>query len=112
MADPLETFISPEAAMDGGARLMITGTNFETRWNAIKARIVTLNDGKPWGNDEVGQEFVKVYQPAPDAEGGAGAVISGISDLAAVLKEIGPSVIHAVKGSLQTDDETGQGMKA
>lgn len=108
--DPQETFVNPAEALTAAGRLSAVGSDFVERWAELRGRIEGLHAEGPWGADEVGQEFSSKYLPPGDEEG-AGAVLTGLTDLGQTLSEVGPSVAQAVTGTVDTDEETGRSMQ-
>ncbi|QOC89822.1 hypothetical protein [Micromonospora craniellae] len=104
MSELRETFVRPDAALDGADQLSAAGAALATRFRNAAARIETLNGGRPWGDDEAGNEFNKNYlggesQPAQK-------VLDMGHGLVPVVDLLGPTVKGAVEGSVDVDDMT------
>ncbi len=102
MTELRETFVKPDPALDGANTLGAAGARLAGGWRSISARIETLNAGKPWGDDEPGNEFNKNYlggddQPAKQVLDMAGSVVP-------VVEKMGPTAKGAVEGTVDTDD--------
>jgi hypothetical protein len=108
--DPTQTFVNPEAALAAADRLTQIGSEFATQWSGIKSRIDGLHADTPWGNDEVGQQFVTNYLPGGE-DAGAQGVLTGLTNLGQTLSQVGPSITEAVNSTVETDEATGQSMQ-
>ncbi|MTK04952.1 hypothetical protein [Micromonospora sp. CP22] len=101
MSELRDTFVKPDAALEGANELGAAGAQLASAWSNVGAAINTLNGGKPWGDDEPGNEFNKNYlggdQPAQQ-------VLDLLADLVPLVEVLGPTVKGAVEGTVDTDE--------
>jgi hypothetical protein len=103
MSGAEETFLDPDAAANGAARLTSTGDNLHTRFVALAARLDTLNGAHPWGNDKPGQTFNKEYL-ADGGDAPAKLVLDAGKKTVDIVAQLGPKVKSAVDGTVEVDD--------
>ncbi|WP_433530399.1 hypothetical protein ACQPYA_30300 [Micromonospora sp. CA-263727] len=102
MTELQDTFVKPDAALEGANTLGAAGARLALRWQGLAARIETLNGGQPWGTDEPGNEFNKSYLGGEDQP--AQKVLDMAGDLVPVVEQLGPTVKGAVEGTVDVDD--------
>ncbi|GIJ29646.1 hypothetical protein Vqi01_48080 [Micromonospora qiuiae] len=104
MSELRETFVKPDAALDGANGLGAAGARLAARWRGLAATIGALNAGEPWGADEPGKEFNKNYL------GGDGQPAQKVLDMGheivPVVEQMGPTVKGAVEGTVDVDEMT------
>lgn len=99
--------LDAESARSGARRLSTAGDQAQGTWTSAAARISALHAGRPWGNDQAGQEFDKGY--FQDGEGpGAGTFVgegdqSGSTHIKR-LAELGPGVLAMVDQTTSADE--------
>ncbi|MFI7026219.1 hypothetical protein [Micromonospora sp. NPDC049900] len=104
MSELRETFVKPDAALDGANQLGSAGALLAMRFRSAAATIETLNGGRPWGDDEPGNEFNKNYLGGDDQP--AQKVLDMGHGLVPVVELLGPTVKGAVEGTVDVDDMT------
>ncbi|NGM15732.1 hypothetical protein O3597_26755 [Verrucosispora sp. WMMA2044] len=102
MSELRETFVKPDAALEGANELGAAGARLAMTWQNLAATIGTLNGGRPWGDDEPGNEFNKNYLGGDDQP--AQRVLDLTADLVPLVEVLGPTVKGAVEGTVDTDD--------
>ncbi|MDG4794489.1 hypothetical protein [Micromonospora sp. WMMD1082] len=102
MSELRETFVKPDAALEGANSLGAAGSRLAMNWQNLSATIETLNGEKPWGDDEPGNEFNKDYLGGDDQP--ATLVLGMAADLVPLVEVLGPTVKGAVEGSVDVDD--------
>ncbi|MEV2241792.1 hypothetical protein [Micromonospora sp. NPDC049891] len=102
MSELRETFVKPDAALEGANELGAAGARLATTWQNLAATIGTLNGDRPWGDDEPGNEFNKNYLGGDDQP--AQRVLDLAADLVPLVEVLGPTVKGAVEGTVDTDD--------
>ncbi|PZG20396.1 hypothetical protein C1I95_09615 [Micromonospora craterilacus] len=102
MTELRETFVKPDAAVDGANTLGAAGARLAQRWQGLAATIGTLNGDRPWGDDEPGNEFNKSYLGGEDQP--AQKVLDMAADIVPVVELMGPTVKGAVEGTVDVDD--------
>ncbi|GIJ35699.1 hypothetical protein ACN26Z_00925 [Verrucosispora sp. WMMD703] len=104
MSDLRETFVKPDAALEGANELGAAGARLAAAWSNVAATINTLNAARPspWGDDEPGNEFNKNYLGGDDQP--AQRVLDLAADLVPLVEVLGPTVKGAVEGTVDTDD--------
>ena len=101
MTELRETFVKPDAAMEGADTLSAAGARLAARWQGLASTIDTLNAARPWGDDEPGKEFNKSYL---DGDQPAQKVLDLTADIVPVVEQMGPTVKGAVEGTVDVDD--------
>ncbi|AEB47780.1 MULTISPECIES: hypothetical protein [Micromonospora] len=101
MTELRETFVKPDAALEGASTLSAAGARLAARWKGLAGTINTLNGGHPWGDDEPGQAFNKDYL---GGEQPAQKVLDLAAGVVPVVEQMGPTVKGAVEGTVDVDD--------
>ncbi|MBX7270181.1 hypothetical protein KIF24_31930 [Micromonospora sp. Llam7] len=104
MTELQETFVKPDAALEGANHLGAAGARLATAWSNLSGTITALNGGKPspWGDDEPGNAFNKDYLGGEDQP--AQRVLEMGAELIPVVELLGPTVKGAVEGTVDVDD--------
>ncbi|GIJ79977.1 hypothetical protein SAMN05443287_11776 [Micromonospora phaseoli] len=102
MTELRETFVKPDEALEGANHLGAAGARLAMTWQNLAGTIETLNEGRPWGDDEPGNEFNKSYLGGEDQP--ADKVLKLTADLVPLVEVLGPTVKGAVEGTVDVDD--------
>src|SRR4051794_12380674 len=103
MSEAEETFLDPDAAANGAARLTAAGESLHNKFATLAARVHGPNDAHPWGDDQPGQAFHKEYLAGGD-EAPAKVVLEAGKGLVDRVALLGPQVKSAVEGTVEVDD--------
>ena len=104
MSELRETFVKPDAALEGANSLGAAGARLAMSWRNLAGTIETLNGARPWGDDEPGNEFNKNYLGGENQP--AQKVLEMGNDLVPVVELLGPTVKGAVEGTVDVDEMT------
>lgn len=108
MSELSETFVNPDSALSGARQLHVSVNNLATKWATLSATIHKLNESKPWGTDEVGNEFNKNYLKDGSDDAPANSVVTAGGKIVERMQFLGMDVADAVHGTVDLDDLIGK----
>jgi hypothetical protein len=100
------TRLDPASASAAARKLTGVGNALDTAWAEVKAEIMRINGTTPWGKDEAGEGFDKNYSKGNSPDSPALKALELGDQMVAKMKELGPLVQEAIKGTVSSDEFT------